>query len=155
MILAKLAACWLIVAQIQYANAQERTGEVKPGVFRIPAKQVLRSELLGSTWDGTQLPLKTLDNYMFVMECQIGTMINGGVMTTLDCIFDTSTAISSTFGQSFKDYSINQWNPSWSTTKKNTQKTLTFNSIGLEFRGTVYEDKWCLITDTSTDSSIC
>lgn len=87
------------------------------------------------------MPILTLDNYMFVAECMIGTQTSPQV---LDCIFDTSTSISSTFATNFYTYSVTEWNPATSTTAINSGVAMNFNSIGMNWQGYKYTDTFCL-----------
>ena len=97
-------------------------------------------------------PVYSLDNYMYAMDCQIGStdQVPSTVTTYTNnykCIFDTTTSYSSAFASTFTDYSSSNYNGDYSSTAEPTSQTTTFNTIGLEFTGLNYQDTWCLGKD--------
>ena len=74
----------------------------------------------------------------------IGTPTVTGANQVSQCVFDSSTPISSTFSSSFTSYSYSFWDPTDSSTSVDYGVTKRFDSIGLSWEGYKYEDVWCL-----------
>ena len=106
---------------------------MKPGVFRIPMEKVhkkkeeapvqdhpmLRDWEAAEMWDGlVKSPIEGLSNYLYVMDCQIGTYDSTHDPPAQRCVFDNSTPISSTFGSEFHHvYTEYEYDPEESTSK--------------------------------------
>ena len=152
----------LLLAGSAIAEVDENVGEIQPGVFRFPVEQVRQSELHkvssekkrgfrlrnwadAEMWEkDAKLPVETVDNYMFITSCSIGTQTTTQV---LGCIFDTSTSISSTQKGSLHAISTVQWGDSpygASTSAQASGVTVQFDSIGLQWQGEKYTDSICL-----------
>jgi len=94
------------------------------------------------SWEkDVKMPLESVDNYLFVMECMIGT---APTLQVLDCIFDTSTSVTSTFATTFTTYSNNEWVSSTSPTYNDEKIVVRFNSIGINWQGSKGTDTFCL-----------
>ena len=81
---------------------------------------------------------------MYTMDCMIGTPTTSGDNQVSECVFDSSTPISSTFANTFTTYSTSFWDSALSSTYVDYGVTKQFDSIGLQFQGYKSEDTWCL-----------
>ena len=146
-------------------SANPTMEQVKPGVFRIPLKKTYITDegefehpqleagmhpIVGN-WSDAEMwdqqvknPTNTLSNYMYTMDCTIGTPTVTDQDQVSQCVFDSSTPISGTFANSFTTYSTKFWNPTLSSTAVDYGVTKKYDSIGLSWTGYKYEDVWCL-----------
>ena len=104
-------------------------------------------------------PLNDLDGYMYAMDCQLGSAPNtagvtAGYTNAFQCVFDTTTSVSSAFATTFTDYSNTNYNPDYSDTSDSNGVTKTIWSLGLSFTGVQYTDKWC-IGGTDVHVNVC
>ena len=90
------------------------------------------------------MPFNTLNNYMYVMDCIIGTPPSGHEQQVNQCIFDTTTSISSTFAEGYTDYTDTTFDPHFSESYVDYQVTEQVDTIGLQFEGVQVQDTWCL-----------
>ena len=68
-------------------------------------------------WDQeVKNPVTSLGGFMYAMDCKIGTPYEGHVATKLNCIFDSTTSISSTMSWALTTYATHFWDPHESTT---------------------------------------
>ena len=134
------------------------------GVFKFPLKiNELQSKKLGNWTDADELfgwksalePMNNLDSYLYSVNCIIG---NTGLIKkpiVQQCLFDTSTPISSTFSPSFKDFSNVQWDKDDSKTVIEVGKTARFESIGLTWEGERLQDQWCIGDNENDYTTLC
>ena len=122
---------------------------IEPGVFRVPIKKKAAPEQdhpprlesghprVGNWSDAEMWDMlvkeetNTLANWMYTMDCMIGTPTNGNTATVQQCIIDSTTPMSSTFAVGYYTYSWTQYNAGASSTSKNLGVTKTFESLGL------------------------
>ena len=96
-------------------------------------------------WDKeVKNPVNPLGNYMYTMDCMIGTPIDEDHEQVSQCVFDSSTPISSTFGSEMSNYADVFWDEHDSSTYVDYGVTKRFQSIGLFWTGWKFEDTWCL-----------
>ena len=134
--------------------------QIRPGVFKYPLKKVhkdfdfhpeLKSDhpVVGN-WTESEMwmsevkqPVHSLNNYLYTMDCLIGTPPQH-----FQCIFDTSTSISSTFNSTFSeswvDYTDRFFDDTASSSFLNSGTTIKFDSIGLNFDGWSDTDEFCI-----------
>ena len=102
-------------------------------------------------WSETQMwdhqvkePIKSssLGNYLYVMECKIGSETDGHQLN--NCVFDASTSISTAWYYNWHLYTHDPWRTYWSNTYKNLTTVLDYESLGLNFQGWSSKDSWCL-----------
>ena len=149
-----MKACLSTTAAFMAATSvsAQQVEEVKPGVFRIPLKKhnPVNHPMLGG-WEEAEMwdqkvknPTNNLSNYMYTMNCQLGTPATGEERVTQQCLFDTTTPVSSTFQPSFNIFSNTNWDSADSTTYYSFGVDKTYTSLGLVFTGVKVQDTFCL-----------
>jgi len=92
-------------------------------------------------------PITNIDHYMYIIDCSIGDVSSSagaGYDNHSQCIFDTTTSVSSTLAQSYATWSTKMYYPTYSTTSKDLDVLKSYWTMGLYYQGTQYTDTWCL-----------
>ena len=126
-----LQKIFLALAGPVLASEKPQIEQLEPGVFHIPLEKHFFHEQEdhpnleaihprvgnwsdASLWDRqVKMPImnEDLDNYMYAMQCNIGTGTKDNM-----CLLDSTTSISSTFFRKFQVYTTSPWDEHTSTT---------------------------------------
>ena len=108
-------------------------------------------------WDQkVKEPVNNLSNFMYTMDCIIGPPATGESEQMSQCVFDTTTPVSSTFSTAFTNnpFSTTAWDSADSTTFFNYGVQKTYTSIGLDWTGDKAQDRFCL-GDSDVHITVC